>query len=559
MVVTTVTDVDPTAAALAFPDVADLGRAERMVAASRRLVELARDGRLEIDGGAEDLVASLVGMVATTDTAINALAAQRAALLAVAVAVVDAVPGTMVPVLPDAPVTPSDRDHARRALVADVASATGASEVTTATLVATGEELVTNLPATLTAMAVGALGDRHARHVVRHAEGLPSDAMADYEVDVLGRLGADRSPAAVARTARAARERCHPRTLAERHGRASRDRSVMIDPAADGMAWLTAYLPAVQAGAIFDKLTGVARALGGVEGEKRTLAQRRADALTALVLDPPAFDVTVGADGGGVAEAPALVGDTVEAPLLVGEVIAAEPPVTMPGPPGPEPERAPTRPAAPAGEGPSEPVPEPEVSAGLGGGEPDEHGVPPPWVLDPALHALRPTVVVTVPVLTLLGRSDEPGCLDGYGPIDPDTARALAANAPSFVRVLTHPETGAVLSVGRDRYTVPADLRTWLRIRDETCRFPGCQRRAVRADVDHTVPFREGGHRGATAAENLAHLCPSHHRLKHMTRWSVSQHADGRLTWTSPTGRVHTTEPAVRLEPRDGPVDRGPS
>ncbi|MBO0983457.1 DUF222 domain-containing protein [Rathayibacter sp. SD072] len=69
-------------------------------------------------------------------------------------------------------------------------------------------------------------------------------------------------------------------------------------------------------------------------------------------------------------------------------------------------------------------------------------------------RGMRPQVSVTVPVLTLLGHSDEPGVLDGYGPIDPATARRLAADAPSFTRILTHPETGATLSVGRTAYRV---------------------------------------------------------------------------------------------------------
>jgi hypothetical protein len=45
--------------------------------------------------------------------------------------------------------------------------------------------------------------------------------------------------------------------------------------------------------------------------------------------------------------------------------------------------------------------------------------------------------------------------LEGYGPIDIETARRLAADAPGFTRILTHPETGAVLSLGRDRYAIP--------------------------------------------------------------------------------------------------------
>jgi len=79
---------------------------------------------------------------------------------------------------------------------------------------------------------------------------------------------------------------------------------------------------------------------------------------------------------------------------------------------------------------------------------------------------IRGNVYVTVPVLTLLGHSEEPGTLEGFGPIDPDTARRLAGTATSFTRILVHPETGAVLSVGRTKYQVPTDLKTWLHLRD---------------------------------------------------------------------------------------------
>ena len=120
----------------------------------------------------------------------------------------------------------------------------------------------------------------------------------------------------------------------------------------------------------------------------------------------------------------------------------------------------------------------------------------------------RPRLSVTVPALVLLGLSEDPGSLDGYGPIDANTARLLASGAPSMIRLLTHPETGAILSVGRDRYRVPADLRNFLRIRDETCRFPGCSRQAELCDIDHTLQWQ---HQHPTAHYNLAHLCPKHH------------------------------------------------
>jgi hypothetical protein len=157
-------------------------------------------------------------------------------------------------------------------------------------------------------------------------------------------------------------------------------------------------------------------------------------------------------------------------------------------------------------------------------------------------RGIRASVHVTVPVLTLLGDSHQPAILEGRVPIDPDTAMILAARAPSFVRILTDPETGVVLSVGRKRYKTPKDLRTRLEIRDGTCRFPGCMRPAVESDIDHTGDWQYGGQ---TEHTNLACLCRGHHTLKGDTRWTVTQSTDGQsvMTWRSPTGRSYTTRP----------------
>ncbi|MFF2633465.1 HNH endonuclease, partial [Microbacterium sp. NPDC058021] len=47
---------------------------------------------------------------------------------------------------------------------------------------------------------------------------------------------------------------------------------------------------------------------------------------------------------------------------------------------------------------------------------------------------------------------------------------------------------------------------------------------------------------------NLAHLCKRHHTLKHHTAWTVTQHPDGTLEWTSPTGRRYLDIPHGALE-----------
>lgn len=148
------------------------------------------------------------------------------------------------------------------------------------------------------------------------------------------------------------------------------------------------------------------------------------------------------------------------------------------------------------------------------------------------------TVAVTVPVLTLLG-ADEPGTLNGITPIDAQTARELAARAPSFVRILTDPITGTVLDVDRKHYRPPADLARFTAIRDQTCGFPGCGRPADECDIDHTVAWAEGG---TTSAANLALLCRDHHRLKHNSKWKA-EHRAGLLHWTSPTGYSRNADP----------------
>jgi Domain of unknown function (DUF222) len=161
-----------------------------------------------------------------------------------------------------------------------------------------------------------------------------------------------------------------------------------------------------------------------------------------------------------------------------------------------------------------------------------------------AAKSVRPTVHVTVPVLTLMGASETPALLDGYGPIDAETARRLAAHAPSFVRLLTHPVSGTVLDVDRTSYRPPADLKRWLEVRDGTCRFPGCNRRAVGCEADHSFDWQ---YLGRTAHDNLGHLCALHHHLKHETSWSARHLADGVFEWRSPAGRIHVTHPARRV------------
>jgi hypothetical protein len=173
------------------------------------------------------------------------------------------------------------------------------------------------------------------------------------------------------------------------------------------------------------------------------------------------------------------------------------------------------------------------------------------------IRNIRPTLLITVPAMTMLKRSDEPGIVEGYGPIDPSTAREIASRSKTMRRLITDPVRGIVLTMDRRRYRIPKDLRIWLRVRDGRCRFPGCNRTAARAEIDHTHDFALGG---KTDHDNLACLCPKHHALKGTSEWTVEQIGGGRLRWTSPARIPYVTDPETIMEPAatDLPEDEPP-
>ena len=168
-------------------------------------------------------------------------------------------------------------------------------------------------------------------------------------------------------------------------------------------------------------------------------------------------------------------------------------------------------------------------------------------------------VVVTVVTgeQTILGQSDLPGYLEGYGVIDAEQVRELAATASLR---LADPQTSAAAAL---RYQPSAALERAIRCRDLTCRFPGCSRPATHCDIDHTIPFNHDNPAvgGATVESNLKCLCRQHHRLKTFGGWQDRQLTDGTVIWTSPTGQTYRTAPAgVDLFPQAGaPACAAPS
>ncbi|WP_349035405.1 HNH endonuclease [Pseudarthrobacter sp. SORGH_AS 212] len=383
---------------------------------------------------------------------------------------------------PDA--TDSERAFVEMSTTAEVAGVLTLSPGAAAAFISQSRK-VCAMPLVAGALAAGLMSWRHAVIVADEADCLaPESAEAlvahffdpDAPNRARGLAPGDLVPHLFRRKVRTWRERTYPASLATRHARCVADRRMEYRPDADGMATITLILPADTACAIWNKTTAIARGLQG-PGETRTLTQLRPDTAARLLL---------GTHTGAAATGTAATGTAATGQSNDGQ---------KPG----------------------------------GGSDPfaiDLSKVPAP----------KADVLVTVPLLALLGITDEPADLDGYGPIPAAMARKLVADgATSFYRVLVDPRDGAPLEIGRTSYRLTEAMKRWIRMRDGHCTFPGCTNPSTDNETDHLTAWQ---HHGTTGISNLAQLCPKHHRLKHNSRWTPTP-ATGTEPpgWTSPTGR----------------------
>lgn len=397
-----------------------------------------------------DLAESCLGGLEVVARIEAATAAAKVQLLATYAHAADALEG---------PAETAYESSAREmSLVAEVACALTIGERAASALLGEAHALTTSLPAALDALQAGKISWQHARIIVDEAAGLNTAAAAALVAHFLdpeapnaarGAAAGELVPARFRRKVRAWRERHHPESLEIRHAKSVEDRRMEYSPDRNGMAWISLYLPADTACAVWNKTSAMARGLQGPD-ESRTLTQLRVDAAAKLLL---------GNSGQFTGSAPALKAD----------------------------------------------------------------------------------VLVTVPVCSLLGLTDEPADLDNYGPIPASMARRLVAEgAGSFYRVLVDPRDGAPLEIGRTSYRLPESLKRWLRMRDGKCTFPGCSNPSQDNEADHLTAWEHGG---STGISNLGQLCPKHHRLKHRTRWSPGPAAENEPPgWISPSGRKYNAE-----------------
>jgi hypothetical protein len=135
------------------------------------------------------------------------------------------------------------------------------------------------------------------------------------------------------------------------------------------------------------------------------------------------------------------------------------------------------------------------------------------------------------------GTGSAPGYMAGSDELIPPQVVAELAKSATL-RPLTFP------AAAEPRYTPSAKLADYVRCRDLTCRAPGCDQPATRCDIDHTIPYADGG---LTHPSNLKALCRKHHLLKTFWGWRDKQLADGTVIWTLPSGQVYVTSPGSAI------------
>jgi Domain of unknown function (DUF222) len=294
----------------------------------------------------------------------------------------------------------------------------------------------------------------------------------------------------------------------------------------DGLAELCGYdLPPHRVAAAAERLTAAARAAKAA-GDTRRMDQLRADAM----LD-----------------------------LLVGDGLATGGPITAATIGTPDPEQSESEP---------QPAPAPDPEVGDDAVDPDDEELAPLWAAGfdqlpttrpgecptcgrPTVKGAMPgprrgVVDIQVPLTTLIGLTDFPGELAGYGPVIADIARQVVADQTDATwRCSVYDEQGRLIHHGHTRRRPKAADVAFIRARDRTCRAPGCRRPAGQCDVDHSQDWAKGG---SSCRCNLACLCRLHHLLKHLEHSGLIQLDHGVLAFRTPLGQHLTTHPEAYVD-----------
>jgi hypothetical protein len=279
---------------------------------------------------------------------------------------------------------------------------------------------------------------------------------------------------------------------ARRRAAARRHREVYLTPEVDGLTTLIARLDTYTANAIMGAINAGITNSAIIGSCGTTVGERRSEALAALIFgvhvikDAPA----IGAAGAAGAAGVGCTGDCTT-PIAVNITIDLSVPISE---------------------------------------------------LDTHLHSQYGTG-------TGAGTGVSTGSDRGADSIGCDFRQLLADPAVKvFARPVAVTESGHVLDIGRRRYQITGALRRMIIARDGTCRFPGCNAAATRCQIDHVIPWDEGG---TSDVGNLGALCVRHHQLKTHGGWELTNSTpEGSCTWRSPQGLTYHHYPEPITEPQ---------
>ncbi|MFK4789096.1 DUF222 domain-containing protein [Microbacterium sp. ZW T5_56] len=388
-------------------------------------------------------------------------------------------------------------DLGLRSLAAEVGAVIHISDRTVQRRMSDAFQLVHEFAAVHAALSAGEILMPHAEAVVNAGAPIPAGAAREEYIERALALARVESPNRLRGMLAQVAEEVREVGITERHRVASEDRTVWVTDDLDGMSTLHAYLPSVLAHGVKDRLDQMAHALRGQRAARHEGDRRASDEVASSVVG----------GAGPSAESDAAVG--LGASVWRADLAESD---------GKQPPYEDVRTVS-------------QMRADLLA---DLLLTSTPTSVDTAIGAIRATLAVSVPALTLMGVTDIGAELDGMIPIDADTARQLAGGAAGWDRLVTDPVHGAVLAT--DRYRPTAEMKRLLTHRHQHCRHPGCRVPVRYTDIDHNHEWAEGG---KTDVGNLAPLCRRHHTLKTSAGWSIKPLAGGDLEFVTALDRSH--------------------
>ena len=141
----------------------------------------------------------------------------------------------------------------------------------------------------------------------------------------------------------------------------------------------------------------------------------------------------------------------------------------------------------------------------------------------------RPVVTVVTELSTLRKQPGAPAAELNGALIPGETARRIACDA-IFQYARVAPD-GINVEMTPQTRVIPLSMWRKLVVRDETCRFPGCDRPHWWCDGHHLIPVEEGG---PTELWNLILCCRRHHVMLQEGGWRAEFLPDGELVVRPP-------------------------